>query len=84
MEILVFGGNSNPNTTLNLALTRPRGTDIFFLGGVARMSSSSYSTFSLATAEGENIPLGVALGRSLAPLTIVHNNNNTHPGAMGR
>ena len=29
---------------------------------------------------GVNIPLGVALGRSLAPLTIVH--NNTHSGAI--
>ena len=40
------------NRTLNLQLTRPNGTDMFFLAG-------------------ENIPLGVALGRSGAAMTII-------------
>src|SRR5207244_2783800 len=49
--------NGNPNTTVNLQMTSPKGSDLFFLGG-------------------ENIPLGVALGRSLSPLTIVQNHLN--------
>lgn len=49
--------NGNPNTIVNLQMTSPKGSDIFFLGG-------------------ENIPLGVALGRSLSPLTIIQNHLN--------
>jgi uncharacterized delta-60 repeat protein len=64
--------NSNPNETLNLGVTQPQGMNTFFLGGNQPPLLSGET--SLATAQGENIPLGVALGNALSPMTILHNN----------
>ena len=65
--------NNNANTTLNVGMTQPQGMDTFFLGGVSSGSSTGFGQ--AANVQGENIPLGTALGINLAPLTIVHNNN---------
>lgn len=69
--------NNNANATVNLQLTQPIGSDIFFLGGFNKKSANSVDAGLFAPAyvaqDGENIPLGVALGLASAPLTIIHN-----------
>ncbi len=66
--------NNRPNAVLDLEVTAPVGQDIFFLGGSSANKNTGLGIFSPAYGEqdGENIPLGVALGQSLSPLTIIH------------
>ena len=70
--------NNNNNASLKLAMTQPKGMDTFFLGGTSAAGVGGFG--SVDTAEGENIPLAVALGNTTAPLTIVH--DNPHDGVF--
>ena len=70
--------NNNANASLNVGMTQPQGMDTFFLGGNSAGSTTGFGN--PAVVQGENIPLGTALGNNLAPLTIVH--NNTSPGVF--
>ena len=72
--------NNDANTTLNLQLTQPVGSDIFFLGGANVATSAGLLSSTYTEQDGENIPLGVALGQSLSPLNILR--NNLHPGVL--
>ena len=72
--------NANANSTLNLQVTQPISQDIFFLGGANKKTSIGLLNSKYTAQDGENIPLGVALGQSLAPLSIIH--NNLHPGTL--
>lgn len=56
---------------VNLELSKPNGTDIFFLGGSPLIDPT----------EGENIPLGVALGHKNANVNII--DNDAPPGVLG-
>jgi uncharacterized delta-60 repeat protein len=72
---------NDANTTLNLQLTQPIGSDIFFLGGNNKQTSVGLLNAKYTAQDGENIPLGVALGASSAPLSIIR--NNVKPGVLG-
>jgi len=79
-SLTVVPNNTNANTTLNLQLTQPIGSDIFFLGGNNKKTSVGLLNPKYLGQDGENIPLGVALGQSLAPMQIIR--NNLHPGVL--
>lgn len=65
--------NSRPNAALDLQMTAPVGSDIFFLGGNNKKTGLGLFNSTYQAQDGENIPLGVALGRSVSPLNIIHN-----------
>jgi len=73
--------NSRPNANLNLQMTSPVGADIFFLGGNNKATSVGIFNAKYTEQDGENIPLGVALGQSVSPVTIIH--NIPQPGVLG-
>ena len=74
--INVISNSSVGEVLLNLQLT-PKNQDTFFLGGNADQQASTVGFGNPATAEGENIPLGVALGQESAPLTITHSSGSS-------
>ncbi len=65
--------NSRPNAALDLQMTSPVGSDIFFLGGNNKQTGLGLFSAKYLAQDGENIPLGVALGHSLSPVNIIHN-----------
>lgn len=79
-SVTILPNLTNGNSKLNLQLTQPLGSDIFFLGGMNKQTSVGLTTASYREQDGENIPLGVALGQSISPLNILR--NNPHPGTL--
>lgn len=65
------------SVSLNLQLASPRDQGVFFLGGNADLQASVTGFGNPATAQGEDIPLGVALGSAAAPLTITHSSGSS-------
>ncbi len=74
----IISNNYNGGVTVDLVLTAPLGLDTFFLGGSSSAGLGGFGN--PATAQGENIPLGVALGNASSPLLIDHRNPN--PGIL--
>ncbi|HTV43634.1 MAG TPA: Calx-beta domain-containing protein [Candidatus Sulfotelmatobacter sp.] len=68
----VISNNTVSEVTLNLQLVSPKDQDTFFLGGSAEAQAGGGGFGNPATEDGENIPLGVALGQESALMTITH------------
>lgn len=75
---MIDNTNIDGNRTFTVEVSAPITADVFFLGGSP--SGPAAALASPLSVDGENIPLGVAIGRAAAPMTII--DDDAPPGTI--